>query len=230
MEEYGGVRALTQQQLGQAVELYRALGRDGAWALDEEACPLPVLAGGGQVWGAFAEDGTPGAVCAVVSAGSALPQARAMAAGLRGLAAPGRPFPGRAVALPAAWRPGPAGEKALRALAAALAGHGLWGALAVKPVLAGPQPLAAALAGGLTLRRIRPLCSLRPHYLLGPAAGPGTLDGHRIILMYEDTRALGRLLEDGWQGVECRKARGGTELVLARPCAAPCSHERSGKP
>lgn len=209
MEKTIAVRALWPGEADRAAALYRALGRDGAWGADEEECPLAELAGGGGVLGAFLPGGALGAVCPVTGPGSALPQARALAAGLRGLPdAPAGP-----VALPAAFLPGPAGCAALAALARALAAKGLWGALAVKPCLAAPGALAAMLDGGLALRRVRPLCALRPHYLFSPAA-PG-LDGDRIIIVYTDTLALSRRLEDGLWGVGRRGTGGAMALALA---------------
>lgn len=213
-QEQVRVEALTVRRTAEARALYKALGRDGLWALDHEQFPLDVLAGGPRALGAFGPDGTLLAVCALVQPASALPQARAMAAGLRGLPAPAL------LGLPAAFAPGGAGLRGLAALGRRLAAEGCAAALAVKPCLngAGTAPLGALLDAGLVLCRIRPLLSLRPHYLFLPPEAKAVQNSgkERIMIPCEDTRALGRRLEAGCRGVGHLVYRGEAQVLLTR--------------
>lgn len=208
------VEALTVRRTADARALYEALGRDGLWALDHEQFPLDVLAGGPRALGAFGPDGALLAVCALVEPASVLPQARAMAAGLRGLPGPAL------LGLPAAFLPGEDGLRGLAALGGRLAAGGCAAALAVKPCVAGAgaAPLGALLDAGLILCRVRPLLSLRPHYLFLPPDTGAVQNGgkERIMIPYDDTRALGRRLEAGCRGVGHLMYQGGAQVLLTR--------------
>ena len=126
------------------------------------------------------------------------PQARAMRRELDALCPP-------RFLLPAAFAPGRAGAAVLRALDAPAA------ALAVKP---GAPALELFFSAGYVLRRIRPLVSLRPHYLfLRP--GVQTAEKCRIMIPVSDTHAIARRLENGFAGVGVHRQAGGLLLCLA---------------
>lgn len=128
------------------------------------------------------------------------PQARAMRRELDALCPPH-------FLLPAAFAPGRtgAGAAVLRAL------DGTAAALAVKP---GAPALEPFFSAGYVLRRIRPLVSLRPHYLF---LRPGVQTGEkcRIMIPVSDTHEIARRLENGFLGVGVHRQAGSLLLCLA---------------
>ena len=156
------VRRLAPEGTAQIAALYRAGGRDGAWCGPDTVRAL--FAGGAVWWGGFANDVL--VLCAACTAPAAdTPQAAAMRAALP----PGPWCAPKGFLLP------PAVSKQGEALAGALLlllaeklfsqpGEGSF--LAALPVKTSAPVLAACFAAGFAAVRVRPLVSLRPHYLL----------------------------------------------------------------
>ena len=239
------VRRLGPEDAATIAALYRAGGRDGAWC---GADTVRALCGTGAVWwGGFA-DGVPVwcAACAPFAADT--PQAAALRGALAPecgcrpeyfLLPPGfgrqgetlagallpllaeRLFPPAAdIAASAAGANEPQNGKAKPAAKPAL----LLAALAVKA----PAPvLAAYFAAGFAAVRMRPLVSLRPHYLFvrrsalqqgkPPFArplGPKADALRRVYLPLADTLAVSRLLEQGFCGVALCRSSAEERLLL----------------
>lgn len=81
------------------------------------------------------------------------------------------------------------------------------------PVKSGRPALGWQL--GLLLLAIRPMALLRPFYLFGTAQP--VRSGPCRTVPLADARRLGRLLEDGWLGVDCDAT--GTQVMLQRPAS-----------
>ena len=226
------VRRLSLDDAAQIAALYRAGGRDGAWCGEDTVRALFRM--GAVWWGGFA--GGALALCAASAASTAdTPQATA----LRGALAPGA---GRPPYLPECFLLPPAlsqqGEVLAGALLPLLMGQlalTVNGAarpkknetapalLAALPVKAPAPLLAAYFAAGFAAVCMRPLVSLRPHYLLqrygtqeqlaesgvlspqgetnaptGTEAQKETGTVRRVYLPLADTLAVSRLLEQGF--------------------------------
>lgn len=203
-------RRLVLMDLGDILALYRAGGRDGAWA---DAATLTALFSEGEWWGGFA-DGSLRICCASVPARADTP----VAAALRG-ALCGTQLPDRFLLPPAAsCGAGPC------AAFLKLLEHRLWpqgrtpwhGPVAAVPVKTGSELLCGYLRAGFILTAMRPLVSLRPHYLL---AAPGALacgaccDGRTVQLPLADTLAVSRLLEQGFFGTDVCQGPGEEPVI-----------------
>lgn len=214
------VRRLVPDEAAQIAALYRAAGRDGAWCGEDTVRAL--FEQGAVWWGGFA-DGALALCAACVAAAADTPQAAALRGALaqetgclpcppeyfllppaisrQGEALAGELLPLLADGLfsPANGAVRPKENEAAQTLLAAL------------PVKASAPVLAAYFAAGFAAVRMRPLVSLRPHYLfvrcdtvrqeaentaLQPQQEPDAL--RRVYLPLADTLAVSRLLEQNF--------------------------------
>ena len=163
----------------------------------------------GEWWGLFC-DGAPVLCAALADADRSVLQIRAMCE----RAAHAGPAAGRALALSAAAPPRRAGPSAgppafwtpwPRAANAPL--------VAALPVKTGGALLAAYFAAGFYLWAMRPLASLRPHYIF---LRGGVQTGRQCRIIREtDTLALSRALEEGAAGTGVWYAQGQRCVCLA---------------
>ena len=198
------VRRLAPESTAQIAALYRAGGRDGAWCGPDTVRAL--FAGGAVWWGGFANDVL--VLCAACTAPAAdTPQAAAMRAALP----PGPWCAPKGFLLP------PAVSKQGEALAGALLlllaeklfsqpGEGSF--LAALPVKTSAPVLAACFAAGFAAVRVRPLVSLRPHYL-------------RVYLPLADTLAVSRLLEQGFCATALCRSSADERMLICLERGAP---------
>lgn len=191
------VRRLAKEDAADVAALYREMGRDGAWCGEDT---FRALLGRGAWWGGFADEVL--TLCAaLVPSAADTPQAAALRAAL----VPGRP-PEWFLLPPAAPRQSAAlAGELIVLLARTLCPHGVARApafYAALPVKAPAPLLAACFDAGLAAVRMRPLVSLRPHYLLTPRTAHGarqTEDApRRVYLPLADTLAVSRLMERGF--------------------------------
>ena len=194
------MRRLSAADADAAAALYRAAGRDGAWA--EEAL-VRRAAALGELAGCCRNNVL--TVCAGTGA-QRFPElyAAVRKTGLTGARA--------RILLPPA---GADADASFFQLLLALAGpHGgpVW--LPV-PVQSGSGMVQGCFEAGFALRAVRPLYRLRPHYLFES-------DGREmkknmkcsIMIPIKDTLTLSRLLEDGMRGIGLRTTRGAASVCL----------------
>lgn len=197
-----GTRRLTSRDVPEALALYRAAGRDGAWA-DEDSLARACTAG--QLYGVFSGGLH---LCGGVYRAPLFPDLRAAVD--KTLLVPR----GCRLLLPPAGTSVRGAESFLELLLARAAGERpVW--LPV-PVRTGTPLLRACFGAGFTLRAIRPLHRLRPHYFFESCGGEvKMLPEYSIMIPVSDTLTLSRLLENGMRGVGLRAARGGPAVCLA---------------
>ncbi len=190
------VRRLTAGDAPDIAALYRGMGRDGAWCGGDT---VRALLEAGVWWGGFA-DGVMALCAAVVPSGVSVPQVAAM----RSAFAPA-PVPQYFLLPPAVLTENNVPAALCPLLARRLCPQGVAYApafCAALPVKAPAPLLAACFDAGLAAVRMRPLASLRPHYLLAPRAAPDSRRAddplRRIYLPLADTLAVSRLLERGF--------------------------------
>ncbi|MEG2286482.1 MAG: hypothetical protein RSA17_04340 [Ruthenibacterium sp.] len=182
------LRRLLRQDVKEAAALYAQLHRDGAWAEETALCALLRCA---ELWGGFF--GGAMVICGGLCPWDA-PVCVAQAVRATGLASAGT-----ALLLPAA---GSAAQ--MRCFTGALlrnAARRDAAPLLSVPVQTGAKFAAECFACGLVLRGIRPLVSLRPHYLFVLRTSVQTDEKNSIMVALQDTYALSRLLEHGFCGV-----------------------------
>ncbi|MEG2930907.1 MAG: hypothetical protein RR825_03895 [Ruthenibacterium sp.] len=185
------LRRLLRQDMDEAVALYAELSRDGAWADGVTLCALLRC---GALWGGFC--GGTMVICGGLCPSDA-PVAVAQAARATGL------ISARAMLLlPAA---GSAAQMQLftEALLKNAACRDAQ-PVALVPVKTGAEFAAGCFAAGLVLCGVRPLVSLRPHYLFAARIGVQTDAKNSTMIALQDTYALSRLLEQGFCGVALR--------------------------
>ena len=199
------VRRLARREEGTCRDMYRAAGRDGEWA---GAMTPDTFAAAGEWWGLFC-DGAPVLCAALADADRSVLQIRALCGAQRTL---GLPPAGR-------WRyllpPAAAGgaERGAARFLDAVAARANAPLVAALPVKTGGALLAAYFAAGFCLWAMRPLASLRPHYIF---LRGGVQTGRQCRIIKEtDTLALSRALEEGAAGTGVWYAQGQRCVCLA---------------
>lgn len=180
------VRRLLKQEIPAAMYLYSQFRRDGAWAA---AC-LDRVFEEGEVWGGFLQEHL--AVCgALCPANADNSQSRALHA-----AAPDASWQ----ILPLAVLDAAAVAPFLRMLCARctqLDPQAPW--TAAVPVKTGECLLPGYLDAGFSIRLVRPLDHLRPHYLLKKREDR-PVRCELCSFQVRDTYAVSRALEEGFSG------------------------------
>lgn len=182
-----GMRRLTPEDAARAAALYRAAGRDSGWMSE---CGAAAACTDGAMYGGFSGDGRM-TLCGGLCRRKDFPALYAAVRKTR--LASGDD----AVLLPPAGRVLAPFLQLLLARASEAGGQ-VW--LPV-PVKTGGGALPACFAAGFSLRAIRPLDELRPHYLFTCSDGP--MKSARecdIMIPVSDTLTLSRLLECGMRG------------------------------
>ena len=195
------VRRLTRKDANAAAALYRAAGRDTAWADGRgiaAACARGLLCGG------FAPGLT---LCGGLCGAGLFPALREAAEKTQLLPR------GARLLLPPAGAPDDGGLF-FQILVAKAAAHGgpVWMPV---PVRTGGAMLENCFAAGFVLRAVRPLHELRPHYFFECGGlEVKTAPECSIMVPVSDTLTLSRLLEDGLRGVGLRALQGGPAVCL----------------
>ena len=202
-------RGLVRQDWKEARALYTGLGRDGEWAADLEE---DAFWQAGEWWGLYC-DRRLILCCALAAADRQVLQIRALCGAQKSLALPDHVRP-QSYLLPPAFRPE----------AAAYAGAFLRfltqdqqrPALAALPVKTGGGMLDGYFAAGCCLWAVRPLLSLRPHYIF-LYVGMQNWPECRIMVKEQETLALSRTLEEGNAGVGILCSTGGARSICLVP-------------
>lgn len=193
------VRRLLRQDVAMAAGLYAGLGRDGAWA---GSGALEEILRYGELWGGFRTQGL--SICGGLCPASA-PVPMAMAATATQL------LPhGALLVLPPAGSSDDMRRFTEILLARAVQRQDGGVPVALVSVKNGTGFVAGCLGAGLQLAAVRPLVSLRPHYIFLPPDNVQSEAKESIMVSVGDTLRLSRLLEEGFRGV----AQWGTEVEL----------------